>query len=82
MTAILIWRFMMNLQEARMGTSGSTGASAGQIASLVQFERFVGSIGEPLGHSLSLRDVYFVDDGVEGSEHPQGEGSTRSSAPA
>lgn len=73
---------MMNLQGARMVTSGQAGTSGNQTVSLVQFGRVVGSIGEPLEQSMAERDLYFRDDDDDGLEHLQGEGPSRSSVPA
>ena len=47
LSSILISRFMMNLQEAKRCTSGSTGPS--WSVSRLRFERVIGSIGETLG---------------------------------
>ncbi|KAM5536323.1 hypothetical protein V8D89_010015, partial [Ganoderma adspersum] len=71
LTSILISRFMMNLQEARMGMSGSTSGGGGRTVSLVQFGRIVGSIGEPLEQSMAEQDLYLGDN--EGSEQQKDE---------
>lgn len=52
--SMLISRFMINLQEARRITSGSTGID--RSVSSVRFSRVVGSIGELLDSNI-VEDV-------------------------
>ena len=67
---------MMNLQEAKLTPLESTRAT--RSGSMLRFERFVGSIGELLEHSMVERSMSF--DTEEVSEEPHGDGSTGASA--
>ena len=61
MTGILVWRFMLNLQEARRQTTGASGI---QTTLVLGFDRFVGSIGGSLdlwNHELDTPRAGYVD---------------------
>ena len=48
MNAILVWRFMLNLQETWRHTEDLTTVAGSQDASTLLFHRMVGSLGESL----------------------------------
>ncbi|PIL30385.1 hypothetical protein GSI_07570 [Ganoderma sinense ZZ0214-1] len=65
LTAILIWRFMLNLQWARQQTEEVSSQS--QNTSSLNFDRVVGSIGESLGSKIARGHL---DIGDEDSARP------------
>ena len=51
LTAILIWRLMLNLQQARQRMEEISSQS--QNTSSLNFDRIIGSIGESLGSNIA-----------------------------
>lgn len=68
LTAILVWHFMLDLQENHqhinftlpgLTAAAARGGSGSQNVSSVCFDRIIGSIGGSVGQSISASDVDF-----------------------